>query len=62
LFPFAVFIIFGFVAVQTICILQGAIQFQLLVTGIAQANFHNVVGSVVFNVQPHITAFAPVIV
>ena len=37
LFPFAVLIIFGLVAVQTICILQGAIQFQELVTGIAQA-------------------------
>jgi len=55
-------IIFGLVAVQTICILQGAIQFQAFVTGIAQAKFQNVVGSVVLNVIPPINAFAPVIV
>jgi len=62
LFPFAVLIIFGLVAVQTICILQGAIQFQAFVTGIAQAKLQKVVGSVVLNVQPPINAFVPVIV
>lgn len=57
LFPFCKFSIFGLVAVPTMFILQGAIQSQLFVTGIAPTNQLKGVGSVVGNVTHPLNAF-----